>query len=112
MSDVCKAVVVLIVLAVAIIILLHIGYQFTSGCKVKKVFFKPYWSGDTYNVEGSNDGNTWNNIGSIIGNVSGSTAVVNAMIDYTYYRFNQSTRISSNNLQEFLTAQFYGRQDV
>ena len=89
-----------------------IGYQFISGCKVKKVFFKPYWSGDTYNVEGSNDGNTWNNIGSIIGNVSGSTAVVNATIDYTYYRFNQATKISSNNLQEFLTAQFYGRKDV
>ena len=89
-----------------------LGYQFTSGCKVKKIYFKPYWNGDTFNVEGSNDGNTWNNIGSIVGNSSGSTAIVNATTNYTYYRVNQSTKVSSNAYQEIFTVQFYGRQDV
>ena len=89
-----------------------LGYQFTSGCKVKKIYFKPGWNGDTFNVEGSNDGNTWNNIGSIVGNVSDSTAIVDATTSYTYYRTNQSTKVSSSAYQEIYTVQFYGRQDV
>ena len=89
-----------------------LGYQFTSGCKVKKIYFKPHWDGDTYNVEGSNDGNTWNNIGSIVGNLAGSTAIVNATMNYTYYRVNQLTKISSSAYQNIYTVQFYGRKDV
>lgn len=97
-----------------------LGYQFTSACKVVKMFMKNYSNNNyvkTFKVIASDDGSSWIDVTETL---TSTNQNANGESSYSFVNNTNYTRyallpISATNNQDYcniVTLQFYGRADV
>ena len=90
-----------------------IQYQFAAACKLHIVSFdmSSIPAGQTWKIQGSNDGLTFTDIKEVNTLVSPTKYVFDNTTAYTYYRWYCVSGTSTNTLT-VTTMQMYGREDV
>ena len=92
----------------------YIGYEFVSAVKIVGCYVDARANSrlQTYKIQGSNDGTTWNDISEVIALPSskyGTGAFANTTT-YKHIRLYQVTKTLNN--VGYYTIQFYGRKDI